>query len=159
MALPNRFLIFYCLYVHNTTPSPYPFGSVWPASFFFCIHSCRIEQYCQEYAGQRRWGYNFSIFDSLDPIVDTRSCFDLLRIPEDHVSRKPSDTYYLDDSTVCTYIYSVYEHNIYVAYIHPSISLSISIIRRAPCYHPRIVYHPLTLPQMYVWIDMKPSLD
>ena len=41
----------------------------------------------------------FKVFDDLDPAVPVKHCFDDLLIPPDHVSRSPSDTYYLDDST------------------------------------------------------------
>ncbi len=36
----------------------------------------------------------------MSPIVDTKSCFDDLRVAPDHVSRRPSDTYYLTEQTV-----------------------------------------------------------
>jgi phenylalanyl-tRNA synthetase alpha subunit len=39
----------------------------------------------------------FEFLNSLNPIVTKKQCFDDLLIPEGHVSRKPSDTYYLDD--------------------------------------------------------------
>lgn len=42
----------------------------------------------------------FQVFDNLSPIVSTENNFDNLRIPLDHVSRSPSDTYYLDSKTV-----------------------------------------------------------
>ncbi|GBG29786.1 Phenylalanine--tRNA ligase, mitochondrial [Hondaea fermentalgiana] len=35
-------------------------------------------------------------FDDLHPICTTQACFDDLLIPADHVSRRPSDTFYLD---------------------------------------------------------------
>jgi len=40
----------------------------------------------------------FECKDSLYPIVTATQCFDDLLIPPDHVSRRPSDTYYLDDT-------------------------------------------------------------
>jgi len=40
----------------------------------------------------------FECKDSLYPIVTKQQCFDDLLIPPDHVSRKPSDTYYLDET-------------------------------------------------------------
>jgi phenylalanyl-tRNA synthetase alpha chain len=43
---------------------------------------------------------SFQIYDNLSPIVSTELCFDNLRIPLDHVSRNPSDTYYLNSRTV-----------------------------------------------------------
>lgn len=60
---------------------------------------CRIEQYCNSYAdkkGQSR----FSIQDGLLPLVDTVNCFDNLLVGPEHVSRRPSDTYYATDSLV-----------------------------------------------------------
>jgi len=42
----------------------------------------------------------FSLHDDLSPIVSTQHCFDDLLIPPDHVSRSPSDTYYIS-STQC----------------------------------------------------------
>lgn len=40
------------------------------------------------------------IFDDLSPVVTLEQNFDELLIPADHVSRKPTDTYYLDDKRV-----------------------------------------------------------
>ena len=40
------------------------------------------------------------MFDDLDPIVSVESNFDSLLIPPDHVSRSPSDTYYVDSDRV-----------------------------------------------------------
>lgn len=42
----------------------------------------------------------FEIFDSLDPVVTCTACFDDLNIPPGHPARKPSDTYYLSESTL-----------------------------------------------------------
>ena len=42
----------------------------------------------------------FKLFQDFDPIVKTHDCFDILRIPADHVSRAPTDTYYLDEETL-----------------------------------------------------------
>jgi phenylalanyl-tRNA synthetase alpha chain len=39
-------------------------------------------------------------FDNLSPVVTIEQNFDELLIPADHVSRKPTDTYYVDDKTV-----------------------------------------------------------
>ena len=60
---------------------------------------CKIENYFNAYAvlsGQE----TFKLFDDLSPIVDTKSCFDDLLVAEGHVSRRPSDTYYITDDTV-----------------------------------------------------------
>lgn len=42
----------------------------------------------------------FEIFDSLDPVVTCKACFDDLNIPPGHPARKPSDTYYLSEATL-----------------------------------------------------------
>jgi len=42
----------------------------------------------------------FECKDSLDPIVTATQCFDDLLIPEDHQSRRQSDTYYLTPDTL-----------------------------------------------------------
>ena len=42
----------------------------------------------------------FMFFDSLSPEVSVEANFDELLIPPDHVSRAPTDTFYLDDRTV-----------------------------------------------------------
>ena len=59
----------------------------------------RIENYCVDYA-KRNEQAAFQVFDNLSPIVDTENCFDKLRVGVDHVSRQPSDTYYLNEDTV-----------------------------------------------------------
>jgi phenylalanyl-tRNA synthetase alpha chain len=43
----------------------------------------------------------FSSFDNLSPLVQTKHCFDDLLVAPDHVSRRPTDTYYLNEHTVC----------------------------------------------------------
>lgn len=61
--------------------------------------SHRIELYFQSDA--RAHGHQpYRIFDSLPPIVTIEQNFDELLIPPDHVSRQPSDTYYVDDRRV-----------------------------------------------------------
>ncbi len=45
-------------------------------------------------------GGKFRAFDNLSPIVSTQQCFDDLLTPKDHVSRLPTDTYYIDDDHV-----------------------------------------------------------
>lgn len=42
----------------------------------------------------------FVKFDDLHPVVSTRANFDEVLVPEDHVSRSPNDTYYVDRETV-----------------------------------------------------------
>ena len=41
-----------------------------------------------------------SVFDNLSPIVTTKQNFDSLLIPADHVSRKNSESYYLNRGTM-----------------------------------------------------------
>ena len=48
----------------------------------------------------RSGGEPFVFFDSLAPEVSVEANFDELLIPPDHVSRAPTDTFYLDESTV-----------------------------------------------------------
>ncbi|KAJ1415362.1 hypothetical protein B484DRAFT_454574 [Ochromonadaceae sp. CCMP2298] len=62
------------------------------------IIKTRIEEYCQAHAQQH--SFAFQIFDDLSPVVSTTACFDDLRVGPEHVSRLPSDTYYLDPHTV-----------------------------------------------------------
>jgi len=61
-----------------------------------CITRRKIEDYLNKFHQERNLE-PFAIFDNLSPIVDTQSCFDDLLVPPDHVSRSPSDTYYIDD--------------------------------------------------------------
>ena len=42
----------------------------------------------------------FSTHDDLSPVVSTKACFDEMLIPDDHVIRRPNDTYYIDHQTV-----------------------------------------------------------
>jgi len=62
-----------------------------------CIIRKKIEGYCNAVAAERGEP-PFTIVDNLSPIVTTKQCFDELRVPEDHVSRSSSDTYYLNDT-------------------------------------------------------------
>jgi len=41
----------------------------------------------------------FTMLDDLDPVVSSKQCFDELLIPTDHVSRRPSDTFYISKDT------------------------------------------------------------
>ena len=43
---------------------------------------------------------SFHVYKNIDPIVSVKECFDDLIIPIDHVSRKPTDTYYLSQNTL-----------------------------------------------------------
>jgi phenylalanyl-tRNA synthetase alpha chain len=59
----------------------------------------KIEEYFHKYTADK--GQNkFEVFDNLSPYVNTKNCFDDLRVGPDHVSRRPSDTYYIDDKHV-----------------------------------------------------------
>jgi phenylalanyl-tRNA synthetase alpha subunit len=55
----------------------------------------------------------FDIYDSFSPLVDVKSCFDDLRVPIDHVSRRPSDTYYINEELVVN-VHSIFHHQIRV---------------------------------------------
>jgi phenylalanyl-tRNA synthetase alpha chain len=58
----------------------------------------RIVDYWQQHQ-ERTGSQSFAVVDDLSPEVSTHQNFDVLRIPEDHVSRSPSDTYYLSADT------------------------------------------------------------
>lgn len=49
---------------------------------------------------KRQFPDRLKTFDDLHPVVATKACFDDLLIPEDHVSRSKSDTFYYDDKHV-----------------------------------------------------------
>lgn len=55
----------------------------------------RIERF---FSGRHR--DEFVMFDNIPPIVSTKSCFDDLLVPHDHVSRSTSDTYYVQKDQV-----------------------------------------------------------
>jgi len=56
----------------------------------------KIETYFIE-RGKKQGAGDFKVFDDLSPVVKITQNFDDLLIGEDHVSRSPSDTYYIDD--------------------------------------------------------------
>jgi phenylalanyl-tRNA synthetase alpha chain len=64
----------------------------------------RIEQFMNSYVSKTSVSgvrpLQFDIYDSFSPLVDVKSCFDDLRVPKDHISRRPSDTYYITDKLV-----------------------------------------------------------
>lgn len=62
----------------------HPLGILWRA----------VQQYFQSQDS------SFKFYDKEMPIVSTKSCFDDLRVPPDHPSRRPSDTYYVNRDTV-----------------------------------------------------------
>ena len=45
-------------------------------------------------------GYEFAYFDDIQPFVNTIDNFDKLLIPQNHVARSKSDTYYVNENTV-----------------------------------------------------------
>ena len=57
-----------------------------------------IQRYFESGAGAQGVATKFNTFDNMSPVVTTRQNFDDLLIPEDHVSRRVTDTYYLDDT-------------------------------------------------------------
>eukprot|EP00457_Paulinella_chromatophora_P006537 gb/GEZN01006555.1/.p1 GENE.gb/GEZN01006555.1/~~gb/GEZN01006555.1/.p1 ORF type:complete len:398 (+),score=37.35 gb/GEZN01006555.1/:99-1292(+) len=66
------------------------------------ILKTKIEEYFKKsYPGSEggRAGM-FKTFDDLHPKVSTVKCFDELLTPKDHVSRRPTDTFYFDEKTV-----------------------------------------------------------
>ena len=64
-----------------------------------CITRKLIEDFCNNYSKEKGME-PFQVFDSLSPIVTTDQCFDELRIPTDHPSRSPSDTYYITEKEI-----------------------------------------------------------
>lgn len=42
----------------------------------------------------------FTVFDQLSPVVSTKANFDDVLVPADHISRQPSDTYYINRDTI-----------------------------------------------------------
>lgn len=53
---------------------------------------------------QEKRRVKYGIGDNFSPIVPTIENFDELLVPKDHVSRKRSDTYYINENTVlCTH--------------------------------------------------------
>ncbi|ELU08020.1 hypothetical protein CAPTEDRAFT_219626 [Capitella teleta] len=56
----------------------------------------RIENYFYTHFTNRVGNPLFAIFDRLDPVVTIHQNFDSLLTPEDHVSRSPKDTYYVN---------------------------------------------------------------
>ncbi|KAK7114981.1 phenylalanine--tRNA ligase, mitochondrial-like isoform X2 [Littorina saxatilis] len=58
----------------------------------------RIENYFYSHFLNRRGNPLFSVNDSISPVVTLEQNFDSLLVPEDHVSRAPSDSYYINSS-------------------------------------------------------------
>lgn len=55
-----------------------------------------IETHFNESSAAATGERSFTVFDDLSPIVSKSQNFDELLIPHDHVSRRPSDTFYID---------------------------------------------------------------
>ncbi|KAG6955445.1 hypothetical protein JG687_00011193 [Phytophthora cactorum] len=63
------------------------------------IIKTKIESYFDDFH-QNHGAPKFTVFDDLDPVVTTYDCFDSMLVPKDHVSRKITDTYYVDQNRV-----------------------------------------------------------
>ncbi|KAI9998586.1 hypothetical protein PInf_003135 [Phytophthora infestans] len=63
------------------------------------IIKTKIESYFDN-LHQNHGAPKFTVFDDLDPVVTTYDCFDSMLVPTDHVSRKVTDTYYVDQNRV-----------------------------------------------------------
>ncbi|XP_076043461.1 phenylalanyl-tRNA synthetase, mitochondrial isoform X2 [Oratosquilla oratoria] len=65
---------------------------------------CHIRQRIVNYMYDRflnpRGNPLFSVFDSINPVVTVDQNFDSLLIPKDHISRKKSDNYYVNQNTL-----------------------------------------------------------
>ena len=59
-----------------------------------------IKTMIQSYFKTEQQDSNFECLDNLSPVVTTAQCFDDLLTPSDHVSRAPTDTYYVDEHTL-----------------------------------------------------------
>lgn len=47
-----------------------------------------------------KYDHEFSVYEDFSPIVTTKQAFDDILIPKDHVSRRKSDSYYVDATHV-----------------------------------------------------------
>jgi phenylalanyl-tRNA synthetase alpha subunit len=92
--------------------SPHPYRNVTPAIIDkigrnlhrndkhpLGIIKAKIEEYMNEFY-KEKGGTKFDIYDNLSPLVNTKNCFDDLRVGPDHPSRRQSDTYYVTDTEV-----------------------------------------------------------
>lgn len=59
-----------------------------------------LKKAISDYFDARFGAGTFEMLDDLYPIVSTKQNFDQVLVPEDHVSRSPNDTYYVDTTTV-----------------------------------------------------------
>lgn len=48
----------------------------------------------------KEYGSEFKVFEGISPVVTTTQAFDNLLIPKDHVTRRKSDTYFVDATHV-----------------------------------------------------------
>ncbi|CAI9740414.1 phenylalanine--tRNA ligase, mitochondrial-like [Octopus vulgaris] len=58
----------------------------------------RIQSFTYNYFRNSRGNPLFSVYDNLSPVVTTWQNFDSLLVPADHVSRKVSDSYYINSN-------------------------------------------------------------
>lgn len=61
---------------------------------------CTIKTIIEDHFKAPNVSRDFASFDSLGPVVDVKRAFSDLLIPLDHVSTRPSDTFYVDANTV-----------------------------------------------------------
>ncbi|GAB9474957.1 Phenylalanine-trna ligase [Globisporangium polare] len=64
------------------------------------IIKTKIEGYFDDLHRTQPGHPKFTVFDDLSPVVSTEDCFDAMLVPKDHVSRKVTDTYYVNETTV-----------------------------------------------------------
>eukprot|EP00596_Hydrurales_sp_CCMP1899_P005660 CAMPEP_0119042516 /NCGR_PEP_ID=MMETSP1177-20130426/15685_1 /TAXON_ID=2985 /ORGANISM="Ochromonas sp, Strain CCMP1899" /LENGTH=406 /DNA_ID=CAMNT_0007009381 /DNA_START=117 /DNA_END=1337 /DNA_ORIENTATION=- len=98
--------------LENALKSPHPYRNVTPAILDkigrnlhrndkhpLGIIKAKIEDYMNTFY-KEKGGTKFDIYDNLSPLVNTKNCFDDLRVGPDHPSRRQSDTYYVTDTEV-----------------------------------------------------------
>lgn len=49
---------------------------------------------------KKEYGNEFQVFEGISPVVTTEQAFDSLLIPKDHVTRRKTDTYFVDATHV-----------------------------------------------------------
>uniref|UniRef100_A0A6A7G8D1 phenylalanine--tRNA ligase n=1 Tax=Hirondellea gigas TaxID=1518452 RepID=A0A6A7G8D1_9CRUS len=64
------------------------------------IIKLRIEDYFNRRFVDSNGKSEFQMFDSMNPVVSTKMCFDDLLIPIDHPGRNMTDTFYFDEKTL-----------------------------------------------------------
>ena len=75
----------------------------------------------------------FAILDDINPIVSTVNNFDSLLIPPHHVSRSPSDTYYINQQTVLRTHTSAHQTTL-LSQGHDSFLVTGDVYRYVPTY-------------------------